>query len=151
MRGPGRSPRGSGIGEAPSDRIERGTGVPKNTWDTVLIWFMRLTALVWLAKSVASWAAILDVIPGLRPFTTEPFGRQATLVYFAVMDATAAIGLWLTSAWGGVVWLLAVTSMLTLAVLTPQLLQMPLLVVLIEAVVVMVYFVLSWRAARESR
>ncbi|WP_375465612.1 DUF6163 family protein [uncultured Methylobacterium sp.] len=151
MRGPGRGARGGGVGEGASDRIERSAGAPKTTWDTVLVWFMRLTALAWLAKSVASWATILDVIPGLHPFAIEPFGRQATLVYFAVIDATAAIGLWLTSAWGGVVWLLAVTSMLTLAVLTPQLLQTHPVVVLAEVGVVIIYFILSWRAAQEAR
>lgn len=150
MRRPGRANRG-GAAEGPSDRIERSGGAPKNTWDTVLIWFMRLTALAWLAKSVLSWATILDVIPGLRPFAVEPFGRQAALVYFAVIDATAAIGLWLTSAWGGVVWLLAVTSMVTLAVLTPHLLQVPPVLVIAEASIVVIYFVLSWLAAQESR
>lgn len=151
MRKVGRISRGSAVGEAPSDRIERRAGEPKSTWDTVLIWFMRLTALAWLAKSVLSFATILDVVPGHRPFASESFGRQATLIYFAVIDANAAIGLWLTSAWGGVVWLLAVTSMLTLAVLTPQLLQMPMIVVVGEASIVAVYFVFSWLAARESR
>lgn len=151
MRRPGRITRGSAVGEAPGDRIERGAAASKSTWDTVLVWFMRLTALVWLGKSVLSFATILDVVPGHRPFAVEPFGRQATLVYFAVVDANAAIGLWLTSAWGGVVWLLAVTSMLTLAILTPQLLQTPLVVVLAESSTVVIYFVLSWLAAQELR
>ena len=55
-------------GDIPSDRIERAQGPSPGTWDTTLIWFMRLTALLWLIKSVASWATILDVIPGVRPF-----------------------------------------------------------------------------------
>ena len=151
MRKVGRITRGSAVGEAPSDRIERRSAAPKSTWDTVLVWFMRLTALAWLAKSVLSFATILDVVPGHRPFALEPFGRQAALIYFAVIDANAAIGLWLTSAWGGVVWLLAVTSMLTLAVLTPQLLQTPLIVVLVESSIVIFYFVFSWLAAQEAR
>ena len=150
MRGPGRATR-VGAAEAPRDRIERSGGAPKNTWDTVLVWFMRLTALAWLAKSVVSWATILDAIPGQRPFAVEPFGRQAALVYLAVIDPTAAIGLWLTSAWGGVVWLLAITSMLTLAVLTPQLLQTPTVLAVAEGSIVVIYFVLSWLAAQESR
>ena len=151
MRKVGRLTRGSAVGDAPGDRIERRSAAPKSTWDTVLVWFMRLTALVWLAKSVLAFATILDVVPGHRPFALEPFGRQAALVYFAVIDANAAIGLWLTSAWGGVVWLLAVTSMLTLAVLTPQLLQTPLILVLVESSIVIFYFVFSWLAAQEAR
>nr|WP_313900880.1 DUF6163 family protein [Methylobacterium sp. J-026] len=135
----------------PTDRIERAQGPASGTWDTVLIWFMRLTALLWLLKSIASWATILDVIPGARPFETEPFGRQAAIVAFAVVDAAASIGLWLTSAWGGVIWLLAVTSAMTLAVLTPQLLPMPLALLVFGGCVVTLYFLLSWLAAQEAR
>ncbi|GJE60535.1 DUF6163 family protein [Methylobacterium trifolii] len=152
MRGPSKSARGATrAGEFPSDRIERSAAAPQNTWDTVLVWFMRITALAWLAKSVVSWASILDVMPGTRPFETEPFGRQAALIYFSVIDATAAIGLWLTSAWGGVIWLLAITSALTLAVLTPQLLPTSLPLLGAEASIVLIYFLLSWFAAQESR
>jgi hypothetical protein len=138
-------------GEIPTDRIERAQGPAPGAWDMALIWFMRITALIWLMKSLASWATILDVIPGARPFESEPFGRQAAIVYFAVVDAAAAIGLWLTSAWGGVIWLLAVTSALTLAVLTPQLLPMPIPLLVFGGCVVLLYFVLSWLAAQEAR
>lgn len=134
-----------------SDRIERNAAPAPSTWDTVLIWFMRLTALAWLAKSVFAWATILDVLPGVRPFEGEPFGRQAAIVYFAVIDAAAASGLWLTSAWGGVIWLLAVTSALTLALLTPQLVPIPMPFLIVGGIVMLVYFLLSWLAAQEGR
>jgi hypothetical protein len=143
-----RSPRS---GAMPTDRIERSAGPSPGAWDTVLVWFMRLTALVWLAKSVLAWATILDVLPGARPFELEPFGRQAAIVYFAVIDAAAAIGLWLTSAWGGVIWLLAVTSAMTLAVLTPQLLPLPIPLLVFGLSVVALYFILSWLAAQDAR
>ena len=133
------------------DRIERQTAPPSSTWDIVLVWFMRLTALAWLVKSVFAWATILDVLPGVRPFEGEPFGRQAAIVYFAVVDAAAASGLWLTSAWGGVLWLLAVTSALTLALLTPQLVPISTPFLIAGASAMAVYFVLSWLAAREGR
>ncbi len=138
-------------GEASNDRIERSVGPAPGTWDTALVWFMRLTALAWLAKSVLAWATILDVLPGARPFAGEPFGRQAAIVYFSVVDASAAIGLWLTSAWGGVIWLLAATSALTLAVLTPQLVPTPLPLLVFGVSVVTIYFLLSWLAAQEAR
>ncbi|GJD33810.1 DUF6163 family protein [Methylobacterium aerolatum] len=133
------------------DRIERHAAPPSSTWDIVLVWFMRLTALAWLVKSVYAWATILDVLPGVRPFEGEPFGRQAAIVYFAVVDAAAASGLWLTSAWGGVLWLLAVTSALTLALLTPQLVPISTPFLIAGASVMAIYFVLSWLAAREGR
>ncbi|HEX8416649.1 MAG TPA: DUF6163 family protein [Methylobacterium sp.] len=138
-------------GEVPGDRIERMPRRIETHWDVVLVWFMRITALLWLAKGAATWAAILDVLPGARPFETEPLGRQAVIVYFAVIDFTAAVGLWLTSAWGGVVWLLAATSALTLAILTPQLLSISTPVLAVQAAIIAMYFILSWLAAREIR
>lgn len=132
------------------DRIERDAAPPPSTWDTALVWFMRLTALAWLAKAVLAWATILDVRPGAPPFEAEPFGRQAAIVYFAVVDAVAASGLWLTSAWGGVIWLLAVTSGLTLAVLTPQLVPVSTPLLIFGVLVMLIYFLLSWLAAREG-
>ena len=143
--------KGARPGDPPTDRIERAQGPAPGTWDTVLVWFMRATALFWLVKSIASWATILDVLPGSRPFEIEPFGRQAAIVYFAVVDASAAIGLWLTSAWGGVIWLLAVTSAMTLAVLTPQLVPLPVPLLVFGLTVVLMYFLLSWLAAQEAR
>ena len=133
------------------DRIERSPRVPQTGWDVVLVWFMRVTAMLWLAKGVSTWATILDVFPGARPFEAESLGRQTVIVYFAVIDFMAAIGMWLTSAWGGVVWLLAATSAVTLAILTPHLLPMSIPVLGGLGAIIVIYFVLSWAAAREVR
>lgn len=138
-------------GEGVDDRIERVARKVQTRWDTVLVWFMRIVALLWLAKGVFAWALILDAVPGMSPFESDPLGRQAAIVYFAVLDFTAAVGLWLTSAWGSVVWLLAATSAMTLAVLTPQLLTLPSILLTVTASIVAIYFVLSWLAAREAQ
>ncbi len=131
------------------DRIEGSAPKAQTRWDVVLVWFMRVTALLWLAKGLATWGEILDLIPGRTPFADLTLGRQSAIVYFAVIDFVAAVGLWLTSAWGGVVWLLAATSALTLALLTPQLLPMSVPLIAVQASIVAVYFVLSWLAARD--
>ena len=55
------------------------------------------------------------------------------------------------SAWGGVIWLLAVTSAMTLAVLTPQLVPLPVPLLVFGLTVVLMYFLLSWLAAQEAR
>lgn len=141
----------SRLNEPGGDRIERSPQAAQTGWDMVLIWFMRLTALLWLGKAVATWATILDVLPGAPHFADMPVGRQTVVVYFAVIDAMAAVGLWLTSAWGGVVWLLAATSALTLAVLTPHLLPMSVPYLGVQASIVALYFVFSFLAAREIR
>ena len=134
---------------AAGDRIEGAAPREQTRWDVVLVWFMRITALVWVAKGLATWAEILDLFPGAPPFAALSSGRQAAIVYFAVIDFVAAVGLWLTSAWGGVIWLLAATSALTLALLTPQLLPMSVPMIAVQASIVALYFVLSWLAARD--
>ena len=139
-----------GSADGVNDRIER-VERRQTRWDSVLVWFMRVVALVWLAKGMLTWADIVDVLPGAPPFEGEPIGRQTVIVYFAIIDLTAAVGLWLTSAWGGVVWLLAATSSITLAVLTPQLLPTPILLIAVQGAAIVVYFTLSWLAARENQ
>lgn len=147
--GPGRDERGRAVPRT-GDRIEEAQPRAQTRWDVVLVWFMRITALVWVAKGLATWGQILDLFPGATPFADLPPGQQTAIVYFAVIDFVAAVGLWLTSAWGGVVWLLAATSALTLAALTPQLLPTSPTLIAVQASIVVTYFVLSWLAAREN-
>ena len=45
---------------------------------------------------------------------------QAATVFFAVIDLVAAVGLWLAAAWGAVIWLMAVASMLAVEIFFPQ-------------------------------
>ncbi len=41
-------------------------------------------------------------------------------MFFAVIDLVAAVGLWLAAAWGAVVWLMSIASMLAVEVFFPQ-------------------------------
>ena len=41
-------------------------------------------------------------------------------MFFAVIDLVAAVGLWLAAAWGAVVWLTAVVSMVAVEMFFPQ-------------------------------
>ena len=88
-------------------------------WDLILVWFMRTVALLWVAKGLASWAIILGATEAATPFEARSTGYQATIIYFAVIDLVAAVGLWLASTWGGVLWLLAVMSHLILTFFSP--------------------------------
>ncbi len=141
-RGRDESPGGAVAGE----RITQGAPA---RWDLVLVWFMRLAAMAWLAKGVAGWAFILGALPGTPVFEAAPVGRETAVVYFAVVDCVAAVGLWLASAWGGVVWLFAATSAMILAVFAPDLAPLPPLVLALCGGSVALYFIMSWLASRE--
>lgn len=119
-------------------------------WNTVLVWFMRGLSIVWLLKGLAAWMVILGVWSGLAPFEGGTMGYQAGLVYFAVIDLVAAVGLWLTSTWGGVLWLLAVMSHLILAVFFPRFVQNSALLIALFIFGIMLYLTISWLASMEE-
>ncbi|AWN46667.1 hypothetical protein DK419_10375 [Methylobacterium terrae] len=139
------------VPEEAADRIERRAPRPETRWDVVLVWLMRVVAVVWMVKGLSAWAEILGARPNAAPFETAPIGRQAVIVYFGVINLLAAVGLWLATAWGGVVWLLAATSAIVLALLTPQLLPMSLPSLAFDGMIILVYFTVSWLASRELR
>mgnify|MGYP003584559176 CR=1 FL=1 len=120
-------------------------------WALALRIYMRVLSLLWIAKGLGAWAVILGVSGATGAFESLAPSHQATVVYFGVIDLVAAIGLWIASTWGGVIWLLAVMSHLILSAFSPDLLsQFPMLSVLM-AVALAIYLVISWISAREEQ
>ena len=75
---------------------------PGIRWDMMSNLFLRLMATVWLFKGVAYWAIIMGLGDG--NFIEEERLRQALLIGFALLDCSAAVGLWLLSPWGKSLW-----------------------------------------------
>jgi len=117
-------------------------------WNVILVTFMRVVSVIWLVKGLLAWAVILGL--GSEAFEGRSTGFQAAMIYFAVMDLVAAIGLWLTSTWGGVLWLLAVMSHLILAVFFPRFVANSALLITVFILLTMVYLTVSWLAAVEE-
>ena len=137
---------GQGLADQP---IERATTPAPVRWDRVLVWFMRILALLWIAKGLGAWALILGVGVPAPLFEARSLGFQVTTIYFAVIDLVAAIGVWLTSAWGGVMWLLAIMSHLILAVFFPAIVPSNALSISAFLALITMYLVVSWLAANE--
>jgi uncharacterized membrane protein (DUF2068 family) len=89
-------------------------------------------------------------LPGLPSFPDMPPPAQAIVVTFAVLDLVAAIGLWLTSTWGGVLWLLAVMTNVVIAVLRPVEVGTSPTVAGLQLCLVVAYVALSWLASRDE-
>jgi hypothetical protein len=119
-------------------------------WNLALVWFMRLMALLWIAKGLSFWAVIVGAGHG-PSFEEKGLGFQSTVVYFAVVDPVAAVGLWLTSAWGGVLWLLAIMSQLILWFFFPNLVPGNLVTAIVYGGFIFAYLILSWLAARDEQ
>jgi Family of unknown function (DUF6163) len=119
-------------------------------WDVVLVWYMRLLALLWIAKGLSAWALILGVGVPVPPFEGRLMGHQATIIYFAVIDPIAAVGLWLASVWGGVMWLLAIMSHLILSFFFPAVVPSNTISIAFFLAFIAAYLVISWLAAGEE-
>lgn len=120
-------------------------------WNTALIWFMRLMSLVWIAKGLSFWAIIIDAGTVIPAFEDRAIGFQSTVIYFSIVDLVAAVGLWLTSTWGGVLWLLAVMSHLILAAFFPGILPVNTVLAMIYFGLMATYLLLSWLASGEEQ
>ncbi len=134
-----------------ADRIEERPAAPASRrWNFVLTWFMRLVAILWIMKGLSAWAVILGIWTPIGQFEARSTGYQATIIYFAVIDLVAAVGLWMASTWGGVLWLLAVMSHVILAVFFPRIVSAGLLTMIFFMGLIASYLVVSWMAAREE-
>ena len=70
-------------------------------------------------------------------------------MFFAVIDLVAAVGLWLAAAWGAVVWLTSVISMIAVELLFTQVFGAGILILPIELCMLAAYLWLASQAARE--
>ena len=82
-------------------------------WGLILVVFMRLLAALWILQGLSQWASFL--LPHDAVFDRLPMTQSGAIVFFAVIDLMAAVGLWLATPWGGVLWLLAALSQIIAA------------------------------------
>jgi hypothetical protein len=146
---PSRDPARDGamsVAAIASDRTE----TDDNAWTRRLVLFLRVMAVVSILKGLYHWAQVTGFIGGEdEAFENQAMAWQAATVYFAVIELVAAVGLWLATPWGAVVWLTTVVSMAVIELMFPGIYGGSLLVVAFEAVMLAAYLVLAWMAARE--
>ena len=130
----------------PSTETETGAAV----WTGRLVIFLRVMAVLSMAKGLYHWAEITGFIGGEdAAFENQTTQWQSATVYFAVIELVAAVGLWLATPWGAVVWLTTVVSMAVIELMFPGVYGGSLVVVGVEALMLAGYLVLAWMAARE--
>ena len=136
----------------PSDLIEpvQARKQSRGSWTEYLVLFLRIMAVVSLAKGLYHWAQVCGI--GAAPddtFEMHTLPWQTATAFFAVIDLVAAVGLWLAAPWGAVVWLTSVVSMAVVEVFYPQVYGGSIFIVLAEASLLGVYLWLAIYAARE--
>ena len=129
-----------------SDRIEP----DDNAWTRRLVIFLRIMAVVSVAKGLYHWAQVTGFVGGEEEaFENQSMAWQTATIYFAVIELVAAVGLWLATPWGAVVWLTTVVSMAVIELMFRAIYGGSLIVVGLEAVMLAAYLALAWMSARE--
>ena len=122
----------------------------ENAWTRRLVLFLRIMAILSILKGLYHWAQVTGFTGGEEEaFENQSLAWQASTVYFAVIELVAAVGLWLATPWGAVVWLITVVSMTVIELMFPAIYGGSLAVVVAEAVMLTAYLALAWMAARE--
>ncbi len=122
----------------------------ENVWTRRLVVFLRVMAILSMAKGLYHWAEVTGFIGGVdETFENQSMAWQSATVYFAVIELVAAVGLWLATPWGAVVWLTTVVSMAVVELMFPTIYGGNLIMVTVEGLFLAAYLVLAWLAARE--
>src|ERR1700722_17769240 len=67
-----------------------------NAWTRRLVFFLRIMAVVSVAKGLYHWAQVTGFIGGEEEaFENQPMAWQTATVSFAGIELVAAVGLWL--------------------------------------------------------
>jgi hypothetical protein len=121
-----------------------------SVWTRRLVLFLRIMAVLSVTKGLYHWAQVTGFVGGEDDaFENQAMAWQTATVYFAVIELVAAVGLWLATPWGAVVWLTTVVSMAVIELMFPAIYGGSLAVVGIEALLLGAYLALAWMAARE--
>ena len=124
---------------------EEGVGL----WTRRLVLFLRVMAGISMIKGLYHWAEVCGMV-GSEPFEEHSIAWQSATVFFAVIDLVAAVGLWLAAAWGAVIWLTSIASMLVLEIFFSQVFGGGLLALLLEVGFLGLYLWLALRSAQEQ-
>jgi len=121
----------------------------RTRWTRLLVFFLRGLALFCLVRGMLDWARILGLIGAEDAFETAAFSWQVMIVLFAILNCVAGVGLWLTSAWGAVLWLIVTLCEVFIPWTIAHGIREPSLNDLLLLSLVVLYILLTWLSARE--
>jgi hypothetical protein len=119
-------------------------------WTRRLVIFLRAMAVLAIIKGLYHWAQVTGFIGGEdEAFESQAMSWQTATIYFAVIELVAAVGLWLATPWGAVVWLTSVVSMAVIELMFPAVYGGSIIIIIVEGLLLLAYLVLAWKAAME--
>ena len=122
----------------------------KSEWARRLVLFLRIMAVISMGQGLYHWALVTGFVGTEdEAFEVQTMAWQTATVYFSVIELVGAVGLWLATPWGAVVWLTTVVSMGVIELMFPNIFGGNLVIVGMQAVFLAAYLALAWMAARE--
>jgi hypothetical protein len=125
---------------------ERAKHADETRWGMLLVLFMRIVAVLWVYQGLVQWHVILSAEQSI--FDVLPVQTTIAVVFFAVLDLLAAVGMWLAAPWGGVLWLLTAIAQSFVAVLLPDFFAGGRIVIGLDCILLVLYFVLTFKASQ---
>ena len=116
-------------------------------WGLILVIFMRLLAALWILQGLSEWASFM--MPRGAVFDHMSKSQTAAVMFFSVIDFLAAVGLWLATPWGGVLWLFAAVAQVLIALGVKH--SFSTLWIVCDVALIALYFTLTWQAARAAQ
>jgi len=139
---------------SPYDPIDANFGnvaAPLPLWQGRVMLYLRLLAGFLLVKTIYSWTLICGVWDGeTSRFEMLSLAAQAAVIWAAIMNPVAAVGLWLGASWGVVLWLVTAMVQILINANAPEGVGRLMIVAAIETILVAIYAFLTYKAARES-
>jgi Family of unknown function (DUF6163) len=132
--------------------VQESVGGPQvGRWTRRLVLFLRVMAGVSMLKGLYHWSRVCGIGVGANDvFVYQSIAWQTATVFFAVIDLVAAVGLWLAAAWGAVIWLMSVASMLAVEIFFPQVFGAGIVIGLAEGALLAIYLWLALKSAQEQ-
>jgi hypothetical protein len=120
-------------------------------WRRRLIFYQRIAGGFMIFKGLTYWSTLIGFGDGSESyFQYQSLDTQAATIFFAVIDLIAGVALWLGSAWGATMWLVAAALQLLadMAIIEPS--GLLVLLTMLEICLVAGYVVLRFMVHVES-
>jgi hypothetical protein len=128
--------------------VRNGPEADEARWSLALTVFFRIVALLWIVEALEQWRRI--VAPASGSFLDLSTATMSAVIFFAVLNPIAAVGLWLIAPWGGVVWLLTLLAQIFVIVVKPSFFLFGGALKFADGVLLGLYLFLSWRVNAAS-
>lgn len=125
-----------------SELVNATTAIRQRPVEQLFSYFLRMIAGYCLLFGILYWIRLIGVYDGtLWRFDLMPVHWQIASVTLAVMFPFAAIGLWMLTSWGPVIWFICAATETTMYVAYSDLYGRRLLIVVAHILVALIYIV----------